>query len=239
MQFLGHFLGLLVLTTCELSLCFPVPVDTVIVQVQQWGVVGAQQVAEQVLLNGVSLKDKSQEVDSIIQTMSVDSFPTLINVNQTSILSNHTVLRSRECILEGSQLLWADRVFYDGKVYLTLDHTDTWTAHVPEALAFKVLWEKEEQRTKIESPRLQEECVKLMKELMLSQEQSVPGIPLPQFLVPILAVLVFIGLIMITILLSKKQGLRHPGGVLGSIIHYPKDIGETAPEIKGNGYRTL
>ncbi|KAF3858247.1 hypothetical protein F7725_011448 [Dissostichus mawsoni] len=185
-----------------------------------------------------SLKDKSQEVDSIIQTMSVDALlPTLINVNQTSILSNHTVLRSRECILEGSQLLWADRVFYDGKVYLTLDHTDTWTAHVPEALAFKVLWEKEEQRTKIESTRLQEECVKLMKELMLSQEQS--GIPLPQVLVPILAVLVFTGLIMITILLSKKQGLRHPGGVVGSIIHYPKDIGETAPEIKGNGYRTL
>lgn len=61
--------------------------DTVIVQVQQWGVVGAQQVAEQVLLNGVSLKDKSQEVDSIIQTMSFDALPTLINVNQTSILS--------------------------------------------------------------------------------------------------------------------------------------------------------
>ncbi|XP_063740967.1 uncharacterized protein LOC134865407 [Eleginops maclovinus] len=240
MQFLGNFLGLLVLTLCDLSLCFPVPVDTIIVQVQQWGVGGAQQVAEQVLLNGVSLKRKSQQVDSIIQSISVDALlPTLINVNQTSILSNHTVLRSRECILEGSLLLWADRVFYDGKVYLTLDHTDTWTAHIPEALAFKVLWEQEEQHTKMEKTGLREECVRLMKELILSQEQSVPGIPLPQFLIPILAILVFTGLIMITILLSKKQGLRHPGGVVGSIIHYPKNISETVPDIKGNGYRTL
>ena len=69
------------------------PLDTVIVQVQQWGVVGAQQVAEQVLLNGVSLKDKSQEVDSIIQTMSIDALlPTLINVNQTSILSKKIIM---------------------------------------------------------------------------------------------------------------------------------------------------
>ncbi|XP_029308637.1 uncharacterized protein LOC115021998 [Cottoperca gobio] len=240
MHFLGIFLGLFVLILSDSSLGFPVPVDTIIVQVQQWAVVGALQVTEQVLLNGVSLSGKSQEFDSIIQTMSADTLlPTLISVNHTSSLMNHTVLHSRECILEGSQLHWADRVFYDGKVFLTLDHTDTWTAHIPEALAFKVLWEQEEQRTKAERIHLQEGCVKMMAKLMLSEEQSVPGIPLPRFLIPILALLVFTGLIIISLILFKNQGLRHPGGVVGSIIHYPKDMSETAPDIKGNGYRTL
>ncbi|AWP04072.1 Hypothetical protein SMAX5B_005933 [Scophthalmus maximus] len=152
---------------------------------------------------------------------------------------NHTVLRSRECILEGSRLRWTDRVFYDGKVYLTLDHTDTWTAHVPQALALKVLWDQEEHRTRPERIRLQEGCIKLMRELKLSEEQSVPGIPLPQVLIPILALLAFTGLIIISLLLSKNWGLGHPGGVIGSVIHYPKDIAEMGPEKKDCDYRTL
>lgn len=176
------------------------PLDTIIVQVQQWGVVGAQRVVDQVLVNGVSLTGSSEEVDRIIQTLSADArLSTLTSVNQTSALSkknlnvtlravkndklfvnsfyitssgNHTVLRSRECILEGSQLHWTDRVFYDGKVYLSLDHTDTWTAQVPQAMALKVLWDQEPQLTRTERIRLQEGCIKLMKELRLSGESS-------------------------------------------------------------------
>ncbi|XP_042354471.1 uncharacterized protein LOC121952026 [Plectropomus leopardus] len=235
-----HFLGIFVLIWCDLSLGLPVPVDTVIVQVQQFGVVGAQQVVQQVLLNGVSLTDKSQEADSIIQTMSADPLlPTLIRINQTSVFRNHTVLRSRECILEGSQLHWTDRVFFDGNVYLTVDHTDTWTAYVPQALDFKVLWDQEAQHTKMERTRLQEGCIKLMKELRLSAQQSGPGIPLPQFLIPILALLALTGLVIINLLLSKNSGSRHPGGVVGSIIHYPKDMTEMAPDIRASGYQTL
>lgn len=72
---------------------FCLPSDTIIVQVQQWGVVGAQQVSEQVLLNGVSLTGKSQEVDSIIQIMSADALlPTLISINQTSVLSKNIIM---------------------------------------------------------------------------------------------------------------------------------------------------
>ncbi|XP_075953954.1 uncharacterized protein LOC142956316 [Anarhichas minor] len=235
-----HLLGILVLMFCDLSLSVPVPVDTIIVQVQQRGVVGAQQVVEQVLLNGFSLTGKSQEVDSIIQMMLADALlPALIAFNQTSVMRNHTVLRSRECILEGSQLHWADRVFYDGKVYLNLDHTDTWTAHVPEALAFKAVWDQEEQRTKTEGTHLQERCIKLMRELMLSEEQSVPGFSLPRLLMAILTLVAFAGFVTISLLLTKKQGLRHPGGIIGSIIHYPKDMTETAADIKGGGYSTL
>ncbi|XP_044075045.1 uncharacterized protein LOC122886655 isoform X1 [Siniperca chuatsi] len=251
-----HFLGILVLMFCDLSLSFPLPVDTIIVQVQQWGVVGTQRVVDQVLLNGVALTGTSQEVDHIIKNMSADALPpALITVNQASVLSkkiimycqmlclltaslgNHTVLRSRECILEGSQLHWNDRVFYDGKVYLTLDHTDVWTAHVPQALALKVLWGQEVQRTRTDRIRLQEECIKLMRELRLSEEQS--GTSFLQFMIPVLALLAFTGLIIISLLLSKHQGLRHPGGVVGSIVHYPKNMTEMAPEIKGCGYHTL
>ncbi|XP_070830810.1 uncharacterized protein [Chaetodon trifascialis] len=233
-------LCILALMLCDLSLSLPVPVDTVIVQVQQFGVVGAQRVVDQVLLNGVSLAGISQEIDSIVQTMSADAFlPTHISVNQTTVLRNHTVLRSRECILEGSELHWADRVFYDGKVYLTLDHNDTWTAHIPQALALKVLWDQEAQHTRMARIRLQEGCIKLMRELKLSEEQSVPGTPLPQILIPVLAFMAFMGLTIISLLLSKKLGLRHPGGVIGSVIHYPQDMTEMATEIKDSGYRTL
>ncbi|CAK6966887.1 uncharacterized protein LOC128369646 [Scomber scombrus] len=180
-------------------------VDTIIVQVQQWSVVGAQQVVEQVLLNGVPLTGASKEVSSIIKTMSADELlPTLMSLNQITELRNYTVLRSRECILEGSQLHWTDRVLYDGEVYLTLDHNDTWTAHIPQALALKVLWDQAEQRTRTERIRLQEGCIKLMRELKLSEEQS--GNHLPRFLIPVLALLVFIGLIIISLFLYKKLG---------------------------------
>ncbi|XP_037644138.1 uncharacterized protein LOC119499023 isoform X2 [Sebastes umbrosus] len=230
MRFLGIVLLILL---CDFSLGDPVPVDTIIVQVQQWGVLGTQRVVDQVLLNGVPLTGKSQEVDLIIRTMSADALLlTLISVYQTSVQINHTVLRSRECILEGSKLHWTDRVFYDGKVYLTLDHTDTWTANVPEALAFKVLWDQEEQRTKTERTNLQEGCVKLMRELRLSEEKSVPWMPYPLFMITFLSLLVMAGLTIIIVLLSEH-------GVLGSIVHYPKDMTETAPHMKGSGYHTL
>lgn len=234
-----NLLGFLVLMLCDSSWALPVPIDTIIVQVQQWGVVGAQQVVDQVLLNGVFLTGTNEEVDSIVQTMSTESLlSTLISINQTSILRNHTVLRSRECILEGSQLHWTDRVFFDGEVFLSLDHTDTWMAHVPQAQTLKELWDQEQQRTKLERISLQEGCIKLMREIQLSEQVSVSE-PLPTFLLPVLALLIFAGLISVSLLLSKKLGLRHPGGVIGSLIHYPKDMAEMSPEKKDNGYRTL
>lgn len=92
--------------------------------------------------------------------------------NSSLPLGTCTVLRSRECILEGSELHWTDRVFCDGKVYLTLDRNDTWTPHVPQALALKELWDQEVERTRQERIRLQEGCFSLMRELGLSVETS-------------------------------------------------------------------
>lgn len=236
-----HFLGILAgLVLCDMSRSLHAPVDTVVVQVQQKGVVGAHHVMDQVLLNGAFLTSISQEVDSIIQTLSSDTLlKTLKSVNQTSGLRNHTVLRSRECILEGSQLHWTDRVFFDGKVYLTLDHYDTWTAHVPQAQDLKLLWDQDVQRARTERILLKEGCINLMRELKLSGEQSVPETPLPWFLIPALALLAFIGLITISLFLSKKLGLRHPGGVIGSVIHYHKDMSEIELQRKNDTYRTL
>lgn len=69
------------------------PLDTVIVQVQQWGVVGAQRVEKQVLLNGVFLTGTGQEFSSIIQTILADVLlPTLITGNQTSALSKKLII---------------------------------------------------------------------------------------------------------------------------------------------------
>ncbi|XP_041658392.1 uncharacterized protein LOC121519654 [Cheilinus undulatus] len=234
-----HFLGILLLMLGDITLGVSLPVDTVIVQVQQRGVVGSHQVMEQVLLNGVSLTGTSQEVGRIIRTISAGAlFPAFVNNNQTSVLRNHTLLRSRECILEGSQLHWTDRVFCDGALCLTLDHSDAWRAQIPQALTLKLMLDQEAERTRMERIRLQQGCIELMKELRLSRDRTDSGIPLPQFLIPVLALLAFAGLIIISLLLSKNYGLRHPGGVIGSVIHYPQDMAEMPPEKKA-GYYSL
>lgn len=84
-------------------------------------------------------------------------------------LANHIVLRERECILEGTRVQWTDRVFYDGAIFLSLDRTDNWTPHVPQALGLKGLLEQAEQQA-ANNIRLEEGCSKLMRELRLSEE---------------------------------------------------------------------
>lgn len=65
----------------------PLSLDTVVVQVQQWEVVGTHRVTGQVLLNGISLRDTSQEVDVILRTISADAhLPNLTGRNQAVTL---------------------------------------------------------------------------------------------------------------------------------------------------------
>lgn len=87
-------------------------------------------------------------------------------------VANHIVLRERECILEGTRVQWNDRVFCDGTVFLSLNRTNKWTPHVPQALGIKDLLEQEEQQTAIKLIRLEEGCARLMIELRLFEEQS-------------------------------------------------------------------
>lgn len=222
------------LSFCHLAQCLSSPIDTVIIQVQ----ISAQPLMQKVFLNGVAFRGLNQEINYIIQDIADAALPLFSSGNETEDQRNHTVLRSRECILEGSQLHWTDRLIYDGKVHLSLDSSGTWTAHVPQAQVLKAQWEQEAERTK-EKMHLQEGCIELMRELKLSQEQQVSDIPLPQLLIPILTFLAFTGLIIISLFLSKTMGLRHPGGVIGSVIHYPKDTAEEMMTIKGFGYHTI
>lgn len=223
-----------------LLLFFCLLLDVIIIQIQKMSVIGAQHVSEQVLLNGVPLTSSRQEVKDLIKSMSADTIlPPSIDIDQISALRGHTILRSRECILEGGQLHWADRMFNDDEEYLTLDHNDTWAVHVPQALALKALLDQAVQHTRTERIHLQEGCFQLMKELQLSEEHSVPGVPLPQILIPILGVVAFILLIIVSILLSIKEGSLLAGGVLGSIIHYPRDMTDMTVDKNQRGYRTL
>ncbi|XP_053739225.1 uncharacterized protein LOC128769489 [Synchiropus splendidus] len=227
------FYGLVVLMLCRMSQALSVPVDAVKVQYEQRVAVGAHEVTELVLLNGVYLTNR--EAKAVLQWMSADFHPLLhLSSSNSSLLKNHTVVRSRECILEGSQLQWVDRVSVGRQIYLTQDRNDAWVPYVPQAVPLKTLWEQV--MVHPEEERLEVGCVTLMRELSLSQEHSVTNVP--QLLIPLLAFLAFIGLVAISLLLSKTHGLRHPGGVIGSVIHYPKDIAEVPQEMKG-GYRTL
>ncbi|XP_041847397.1 uncharacterized protein LOC121643874 [Melanotaenia boesemani] len=233
------FYGIFVQIFCHFLLSASLPVDVIIIQIQKMSVIGAQHVSEQVLLNGVPLTSSRQEVKDLIKSMSADTILSPIDIDQISALRGHTILRSRECILEGGQLHWADRMFNDDEEYLTLDHNDTWAVRVPQALALKALLDKEVQHTRTERIHLQEGCFQLMKELQLSEERSVPGVSLPQILIPILGVVAFILLIIVSILLSIKEGSLLAGGVLGSIIHYPRDMTDMTVDKNRSGYRTL
>ncbi|XP_077381944.1 uncharacterized protein LOC144021735 [Festucalex cinctus] len=236
-----HFGSILVLgLLARLSLALPVPVDAAVVQLQQWVASGARPISERVLLNGVPYTGTTQGVDDIIRRMSGDSIPLRLLANQTSASSNHTILRSRNCVLEGSELHWTDQVFYDESLYLSLDHRGVWVAHTPQAAVLKASWVQALESSAREGIRLQDACINLMEKLKLSEDRSVPGIPMPYFLIPILGLLAFAGLIALSLFLSKQQqGLRHPGGVIGSIIHYPKDMADFHPEKKANGYQIL
>lgn len=65
----------------------PLSLDTIVVQVQQWEVVGTHLVVGQVLLNGSSFPDTSQEVDVILRTISADArLPNLTGLKQAVTL---------------------------------------------------------------------------------------------------------------------------------------------------------
>ncbi|XP_051944051.1 uncharacterized protein LOC127616480 [Hippocampus zosterae] len=233
-----HFDGILVLgILAHLSLAFPVVLDAAGIQVQQWVVSGVQPVLVRVLVNGVPYTGATPEVNEIFQVMSADSISLSLLANQTAVLGNHTVLRSRDCILQGPELYWRDRVFCNESLYLSLDHGGAWIAHTRQATALKAAWVQALASSAKEGIFLQETCVDLMEKLKLSEKRS--GFAMPNFLIPILSLLAFSGLMGLSLLLSKQHGLRHPGGVLGSIIHYPKDMADFHPEKKGNTWQTF
>ncbi|XP_024247562.1 uncharacterized protein LOC112227020 isoform X1 [Oncorhynchus tshawytscha] len=186
------------------------------------------------------------------------------NVNNT-MTKNHTYqyLRVHESKLDGFRVVHlTDRLLVDGNDFLTLDrNTDTWTAEVPQALALKHLWDQDTERTRLERIQLHESCAKRMKELTHSEPitTGVPcltsyeagesgefllcfqgGMSMLAALASLLAGLAFVAMVTTSFLIFKQQDPNisgHPGGVLGSIVHYPQNVTETP--CPGKGYQVL
>ncbi|XP_058274484.1 uncharacterized protein LOC131370916 [Hemibagrus wyckioides] len=65
---------------------------------------------------------------------------------------------------------------------------------------------------------LEDECVKLVKDLSVMEE---PGeVPVLSVVIPLVGASVFISLLLLSLSVINKQGSQ-VGGVLGSLIHYP------------------
>ncbi|CAB1326045.1 unnamed protein product [Coregonus sp. 'balchen'] len=201
-------------------MCFVI--DTVI-QFQRSGVVGEVETVEQVLVNGAPLSSYGKDVSGIIRDVLLDnyseSFQQAFEIEENvpnTMTKNHTYhyLRVRECKLDGFRVVrLTDQILVNGNDFLTLDRsTDTWTAEVPQALALKQLWDWDTERMRRERIQLHESCTELMKELTYS-EPTTTGDP---------------------------NGSGHPGGVLGSIVHYPQNATETLQASQsGKGYQVL
>ncbi|XP_041697825.1 uncharacterized protein LOC121535137 isoform X1 [Coregonus clupeaformis] len=230
------------------------PTDTVI-QFQRSGVVGEVETVEQVLVNGAPLSSYGKDVSGIIRDVLLDNYSESfqqafeIEENVTNTMTkNHTYhyLRVRECKLDGFRVVrLTDQLLVNGNDFLTLDRsTDTWTAEVPQALALKQLWDWDTERMRRERIQLHESCTELMKELTYSEPTTTgAGMSMLTVLAPLLACLAFIALVIASFLISKRQdpnGSGHPGGVLGSIVHYPQNATETLQASQsGKGYQVL
>lgn len=233
-----HLLALVILS-CRLYWSHSLVSDMVI-QFQYSGVVGGEENVH-VLVNGLNLSNGG-DLSSILRDILPDGgtkysilyglMDMVVNrstVNQT-IPKNHSLLRTRQCRIQGSQVYLSDHILYNGRLSLALDGvTDTWTSEAPEAHALKLIWNQNLERTRQERMQLQEGCIKLMKQLTPSESKT--GVFMVTAMATVLALLAFIGLMMISFLISKKQGSQ-PGGVLGSIVHYPADSNELPQERK-------
>ncbi|XP_010881884.1 uncharacterized protein LOC105018268 isoform X3 [Esox lucius] len=207
--------------------CLCLQIDTVI-QFLRSGVFGKVETVEQVLVNGAPLSSCGKDVSSILNAV------LLINYNE-----------SFQTIEESGNNTMKNRLLVDGNNFLTLDRaTDTWTAEGPQALPLKHLWDRESTRTRREIMQLHESCTKLLEEITCSEPGATgAGMDIPTALAPLLAGLGFVILVIASFLISKKQDPTisgHPGGVIGSIIHYPHNISELSHSPNpGRGYQVL
>ncbi|XP_041955550.1 uncharacterized protein LOC121714307 [Alosa sapidissima] len=147
----------------------------------------------------------------------------LIFANRFNNTENHTYQRFRECKFIGHQLIHvSEQIMHNGKEFLSLDQTtDTWTALDPQALSLKEVLDRDSERTVQDRMRFQETCAELLKELTHSDSASKVSTAV---LAPLLAGLVFLGLVLLSFIMSKhsvKGSAQPAGGIVGSIVHYP------------------
>ncbi|KAL2097951.1 hypothetical protein ACEWY4_007158 [Coilia grayii] len=137
-----------------------------------------------------------------------------------STVEDHTYQHFRECKLKGYQVVRVNEwIQHNGKDILSLDpSTDTWSTLHPQAVLLKQELDRETELTVRDRLRFQEACAELVKKLCHTDSTS--GWVMTGVLAPLLAVLIFFGLILLSFIISKHSS-AHPGAVLGSIVHYP------------------
>ncbi|XP_029498320.1 uncharacterized protein LOC115114322 isoform X2 [Oncorhynchus nerka] len=180
------------------NLSWGLPIDTVIL-FQRSGVVGEMETVEQVLVNGAPPSSSGKNVSGILRAVLMGNYE-----------SFHQAFEIEENV--------------------TNTMTNTWTAEVPQALSLKQLWDWDTEFTRREKMQLHEICTELMKELRQSEPTTNRGTSLLTVLAPLFACLTFVVMVIASFLISKQQDprvSRHPGGVLGSIVHYYQNVTET------------
>ncbi|XP_067219890.1 uncharacterized protein [Chanodichthys erythropterus] len=175
-------------------------------------------VVERILLSHPHLKGQFDK-QPVVRPIQDEVLKMMVeNDHATAIFG--TYIRLRECKMRGYQVLQlSDRFQLNGRDCLTLDpESDSWTVLMPEAHDLKQSWTLEAEHTSLEKVHLKEECEEFMKQMNDTQDQEGHGVL--RVMAPVLATFLFFGFVFISHLIFKRHG-QQPGGVLGSIIHYP------------------
>ncbi|XP_051990374.1 uncharacterized protein LOC127649359 [Xyrauchen texanus] len=177
-------------------------------------------VVEKVFVNGASASYLKGQLDNQPVVINDEALRKIVEIERATAI-NVTYIRLRECQLRAYRVFrLSDRFQLNGKDYLALDsETGTWTVLEPEASGLKQTWELEAEHGSLEYTHLKEECEELIK-LMNDDIQNQEGLGVLRVMAPVLVIFLFIGFAFISLLIFKRHG-QQPGGVLGSIIHYP------------------
>lgn len=198
------------------DLSWALPTD-IIIQFERSVLVNGT-VVERILVSEANLKGQFDK-QPVVRPIQDETLKMMVE-NDRESASYGTYIRLRECKLRGYRVLQlSDRFQLNGKDYLTLDSdSDSWTVLMPEAQDLKQPWTLKAEHASLEKIHLKEECVEFIKQMNDTQNQE--GLGVLRVMAPVLATLLFIGFVFMSLLIFKRHG-HHPGGVLGSIIHYP------------------
>ncbi|XP_051556831.1 uncharacterized protein LOC127442674 [Myxocyprinus asiaticus] len=176
-------------------------------------------VVEKVLVNGASASYLKGQLDDQPVVIKDEALRKIVEIERATAI-NVTCIRLRECQLREYRVLrLSDRFQLNGKDYLALDsETGSWTVLEPDAIGLKQTWALEAERASLEYTHLKEECEELIK--LMNDTQNQEGLGVLRVMAPVLTTFLFIGFVFISFLIFKRHG-QQPGGVLGSIIHYP------------------
>ncbi|KAJ8274223.1 hypothetical protein COCON_G00088480 [Conger conger] len=191
---------------------------------QYSGIVGRTETSDTLTIDSVPIAWSDRRDNGFLSVNTECEAPFLMTLalitrsfNHTEA-NNHTYQRTRECVVKGLRVLQvSDRIHYDGAEYLSLDSgASTWRAAVPQALALKRQWDSG--RTERHTIHLRNGCTELIK-AFAHDNHSAPAASLGTMLIPILVIVIFIFMVMVSFLIPRR-GAKQAGGVLGSIIHY-------------------